>query len=87
MLALNHRIKIAVQEDQRKYIEENWTEYKWIGYEFIKAQNTETDKIMKLKIAVYEVLWSRLLEGVPGGFWTWNDNPQFWKRLNIAPGA
>jgi len=79
----SRKIEIAVLEAQRPFIEENWSEYRFIGWEGVKVEVKESSpKIVKLRFAVYKVSAMRALEFVPGGFWIRLDKPPMWKRVD-----
>ena len=76
---------IAVEENQRKFVEE-WDDYKRTGIAVIGA--TLNDLTHKFRVTVYEVPMDRVLTGIPGGFWVFlkENGYDFWKRTNTFKG-
>lgn len=73
----------AVLDEQRKYIE-RFPEHKYIGAEIIGVQDMESGKIIKIKVYVYKIHPSRIINNeIPFGCWIRIHKPvEMWKRVD-----
>jgi hypothetical protein len=71
-------IDIAVCDSERAYVENNFPEYKNIGWEIIVVEDLDTHKRLKIKVYVYKVGIRRAFAKIPNGFWIRGNN--IWKR-------
>ncbi len=76
---------IAVQVDQKHFVEEEATKWTSIGSVKIQAMNTITNELQVYDCWAYKVNPGYILQGgVLGGYWIRMDNPDRWKRTNYG---